>query len=128
MNESELDKPIGTKEQMKLSAGSVVVKDITIEPPKEGSKAKLVVFLCQHPDREEPIRLSNIKVKKVQGNNENIRIDTLWWNLDDEGNIRKGSAVAWMLEFYKKKTLKDFKMSSIQTEVNPSGYLSIKAY
>lgn len=126
--ENELEKPIGTKEQTLLSPGSVVVKEITIEPPKEGSKAKLVVFHCLHPDKEELIKLSNVKLKKVQGNNETIKKDTLWWNLDDDGNIRKNSIVADVLRFYNKGKLKDFENTDITTEADASGYLCIKAY
>ena len=123
-----LDKPIGTKEPTKLSASAVIVKEIAIEPPKEGSKAKLVVLSCLHPDREEMIRLSAINVKKVQGNNINIRKDTLWYNLDDEENIRKGSAVANLMSFYNVKTLKGFVNTTVNTEADASGYLVIKAY
>lgn len=126
--EDELDKPIGTKEAMKLTAGSVVVKNITIESPKEGSKAKLVVFNCLHPDREEPIKMSNIKIKKVQGNNETIKKETLWYNLDDEGKIKKTGAVADVMRFYGKQSLRSFDNSSIQTEADANGYLCIKVY
>ena len=125
---SELDTEIGTIEQPKLSAGSVIVKEITIEPPKEGSKAKLVVLHCLHPEQDELLKLSNVKIKKVQGNNETIKKDALWWNLDKEGKIRKGSATAQCLNFYNKKTLEEFKNSSIQTEADANGWLCIKAY
>lgn len=124
----ELDKPIGTKEATKLSAGSVIVKQVSIEPPKEGSKAKLVVLHCLHPDREELIRMSAIKIKKVQGNNETIKKETLWYNLDDDGNIRKGSSVALLLSAYNKPTLRALENSSVNTELDATGYLTIKAY
>jgi hypothetical protein len=125
---SELEIPIGTKEQPKLTAGSVIVKDITIEPPKEGSKAKLIMLHCLHPDREELVKFSNVKLKKVQGNNETIKKDALWWNLDDEGSIRKGSVVAQLLNFYNKKTLAELKGSSVITEADSNNWLCIKAY
>ena len=125
----ELDKPVGTKEQARLSAGSVFVDGITIEPPKPGSKAKLVVFHCKHPDKEDLIKLSSIKVKKVQGNNEVIKREPLWYNTDDEGNLSKGSSVATVLNFYKKKTLRDFEHTAINTELDATtGFLVIKAY
>ena len=124
----ELDTPIGTKEPAKLAAGSVMVTHITIESPKEGSKAKLVRFHCKHPDKDEEIVLSEIKVKKVQGNNETIKLDTLWWNLDDEGKVRKGSAVNQVLNFYKKESLRQFEGTTIATEQKATGFLAIKAY
>lgn len=126
--DNELETQIGTKEQQKLSAGSVVVKEITIEAPKEGSKARLVVFHCQHPDRDDLIKISNVKVKIVQGNNETIKKDTLWWNTDEEENIRKNSRVADVMRFYNKKTLKSFETTSVNTEQDASGFLCIKAY
>jgi hypothetical protein len=128
MNESELTKPIGTKEPEKLTAGSVIIEKILIEPPKEGSKAKLACFYCKHPDKEETIRLSGVKIKKIQGNNENIKKETLWWNEDDEGNIRKNSALAEVMRFYHKQSLNQFIQTSIATEHDSAGWLCIKAY
>lgn len=124
----ELDKPIGTKETVKLSAGSVIVKEITIEPPKEGSKAKLICLHCLHPNKEELIKLSALNTKKVQGNNITIKKETLWYNTDEDGNIKKLSAGAKLMEFYNKKTLREFVNSSITTESDANGYLVIKAY
>jgi len=125
---SELDKPIGTKEPQKLAAGSVKIEEVTIAPAKEGSKAKLVTFHCKHPDREEQIKISNIMVKKTQGNNINIKRDALWYNTDEDGNIRKTSNLAEVMRFYKKLTLKEFENSFVSTEVDTNGFLAIKAY
>jgi len=125
---NELEIPIGTIAQPQLAAGSVIVKDVTIEPAKEGSKAKIVRVHCKHPSRDELVLLSNIKLRKVQGNNETIKRDALWWNLDTEGNIKMNSAVADFLKFYSKKKLEDFKGIEIKTEHDAAGYLCIKAY
>ena len=125
---NELETPIGTKESVKLSPGSVVVKRIAIEPPKEGSKAKLVNLYLLHPDREEPIRVSKIKVKKIAGNSETIKVETLWLNLDEDDKIRKNSSPALLMNFYGKTSLKEFENSSVTTEADASGYLCIKAY
>ena len=125
---NELDKPIGTKEQPRLTAGSVIVKSIKVELAKEGSKHKLVRFHCKHPDKEELIVLSNVMLKKVQGNNINIKRDAMWYNLDEDENIKKTSTLAVVLKFYNKNTLKEFENSSVNTELDASGYLAIKAY
>lgn len=124
----ELDKPIGTKEASKLSAGSVIVRDVTIEVPKEGSKAKIVKFHCKHPEREDLVIFSNVMVRKTQGNNITIKKDTMWYNEDDDKNIKKGSVVAQVMSFYNKNTLNAFKDSVINTELDASGFLCIKAY
>jgi len=125
---NEIEKSIGTKEVSKLSAISVVIKSVTVEPPKEGSKAKIVSFTCLHPEREETIELSAINIKKAIGNNINIKKETLWYNEDEDGNIRKSSAVAQLMNFYNKKTLKEFCDSTVNTDFDSAGYLVIKAY
>ena len=127
---NELDKKVGNEIKPKLSAGSVVVKEVSIEPKKtkKGGEAKLVVFRCLHPDKNELLALSNIKIKVVQGNNETIKKDALWYQEDSTGNIASYSNVAKVLNFYKKATLKDFENTSIETELDAAGYLCIKAY
>lgn len=124
----ELNKKVGDKEPTKLLPGSVIVKTIAVEPPKEGSKAKMVILSCKHPDKEQLIKLSAINVKKVQNNSITIKKETLWYNEDEDGNIRKGSAVATLLSFYKMANLKAFENAAITTEADASGYLVIKAY
>lgn len=128
MVDNELEKVIGTQERVKLSAGTLTVKKVTVEPAKEGSKAKLAKLWCKHPDKEELISISNIKIKKIQGDNETIMKDALWWNLDDAGNLRKDSTIAHLLRFYKKNNLNAFIETQITTEHDSSDYLCVKAY
>lgn len=127
---NELETPIGTKERPKLSAGSVIVKEVKIDTKdtRKGGKVKMVFLLIQHPDKDELISISSIKIKKIEGNKETILKDGLWYHLDDENNIEKDSNVAKLLKFYKKETLKDFINSSVTTEADANGYLAIKAY
>ena len=127
---SELDKPIGTKEQPKLTAGSVIVNSVTVDEfkTKKGGKAKIVSFHCKHPEKEEVIKISNLKFKKIDGNNETITKDGIWYREDDESNIDKRCNTSIVMRFYNKKTLKEFEGTSITTELDNSGYLAIKAY
>lgn len=126
---NELDKPIGNEERQKLAAGSVIVKEIAFESKKtKNGEAKLLVLKCLHPAKQELIRLSNIKIKRVQGNNETISKDTLWYHEDSTGNIAKWSMVSTLMNFYGKKTLKEFENTSITTETDAAGFLCIKAY
>lgn len=127
-NNNELDKPIGAKEQPKLAAGSVTVKTVEVKFAKEGSKAKIVKLGCKHPDKEELVILSNVLIKSIQGQNISIKKDALWYNLDEDGSIRKNSVLAEVMRFYKKATLNEFKESVLTTEQDVSGYLAIKAY
>jgi hypothetical protein len=128
MTENELETSVGSQERSILSAGSVTVEEVSIEPAKEGSKAKVVRLRCKHPEKKESIILSNIKIKKVQGNNETISKETLWWNLDDENKIRKGSNVAILLSFYNKTKLVELVGVKLETEHDANKYLCIKAY
>lgn len=126
---SELDKSIGTKEQPRLSAGSVIVKSVEVQQKGEGKKKfKIVEVSCKHPDREELIKLSNLKIKKVQGNNETITQDGIWYREDEDGNIDKSCNTAKLLKFYGKNSLKELENTSVVTELNNAGYLAIKAY
>lgn len=128
---NELDKTIGTKEKPRLTAGSVIVDHVEIrERPKKGGGGmfKIVEFYCLHPDQDSPIMISNCKVKTVQGNNETLKIDGIWYKEDDDSNIDKNCNTARVMNFYSKTTLKAFEKQSVQTELTPSGYLAIKCY
>lgn len=124
----DLDKPIGTKEASKLTASDVIVKEVTIEPAKEGGKAKVVKLHCKHPDKDELIALSSASVQRVNGSNKTIKKETLWYNTDDDGNIRKSGVVAEVMRFYKVDTLRKFEDLIVHTEQDTAGYLTIKAY
>ena len=128
---NELDKQIGTIEQPKLSAGSILVKEVKIEEIESKNKKgkfKMVSFYCKHPDKEELIKLSNMKIKKVQGNNETISKDGAWYREDKDSNIDKNCNASELMRFYHKTTLKQFENSTITTELDSNGYLTIKCY
>jgi len=126
---SELDKPIGTKEQPKLTAGVVVITSIKVTSGGEGKKKfKITELSVLHPDKEEAIKLTNLKIKKVQGNNETITQDGIWYREDADGNIDKNCNTAQLLRFYNKNSLNELVNTSITTELNNAGYLCVKAY
>lgn len=127
---NELDKTTGTKEKQGLTAGSVMVQDIIVQEhsTKKGGKVKITAFICKHPDREEPVSISNMKIKKIQGNNETIMQDAVWYREDEDGLIEKGCNTQKILAYYGKKTLRDVIGTFLTTELNADGYLAIKAY
>lgn len=126
---SELDKTIGNKEPPRLSAGSVIVKDIKVDAGGEGKKKfKIIRIEIMHPDRDESVFISNMKIKKVQGNNETITTDGIWYREDEDGNIDMTCNTAKLLKFYNKTNLASLINSSVTTELNNAGYLVIKAY
>ena len=69
-----------------------------------------------------------MKIKKVQGNNETITKDGIWYREDSDGNIEKNCNAAKIIAFYKKSSLRAFENNTIDTEFDASGYLTIKAY
>ena len=129
---NELDNPIGTKEQPKLSAGSVIVKlvEVTEKQPADAKKKKfkIVEVSILHQDKEELIKLSNLKIKKIQGNNETITKDGIWYREDADGKIDKNCNAAQLLRVYNKTTLKSLEGSSLTPDLDNAGYLTIKAY
>ena len=125
----ELDKQIGTKEPKKLTAGDVIVKAVSIQQGGEGTKKfKIVALEVLHQEKEETIKISNLKIKTVQGNNETIKKDGIWYREDEDGNIDKYCNASKLLNFYGKKSLKEFVNTSIKTEADSLGYLCVKAY
>ena len=127
---NELDKAIGTKEREKLTASDVIVETVLIEehPTKKGGKVKIVTFGAKHPQQEEPIRLSNIKIKIVQGNNETIKKDGIWYREDEDGLIQKDCNTAILMNYYSVTNLKSFIGQILHTELDAQGYLVIKCY
>ena len=129
-----LEKAVGTKERKGLEAKPIVVAGFAIEDVhgKKGSKneGKIVGqklnVLCKHPDQEEPISLSQIKF--IKGTT--VTVSTMWINLDEDGNIEKGSPVSVLLEKYNMKNLKALEGKTLATETQSEtvNYLCIKAY
>ena len=127
MNDEKLEKPIGTKESVKLSAGLFVVKAVSIETVKRKTGEVVgdkVMLSIQHPDAQDFVALSSVAYLK----NKSVKQSALWYMEDSEGNIPKNSAVAETMRFYKKNKLKEFEGTAINTEVDDKGYLCIKAY
>lgn len=132
MNEDIFSKGIGNKEQKSLDVKPVVVHGILAEPVKgkkggknEGQEVgKKLVLICKHPDKAEHIKLSSMIL--ISG--KSIKESTIWINLDEDGNIQKGSHVAILLDKYKKQTVKDLEGVTLETEFDSNKFLAIKAY
>jgi|PlaIllAssembly_1097288.scaffolds.fasta_scaffold00014_51 hypothetical protein len=132
MAEDIFSKGIGNKEQKSLEAKPVVVQGKIVEPVlgKAGGKnagkevGKKLVLICKHPDRQEPVSIASIVI--VSG--KTIKNSTLWVNLDEEGNLQKGSPIAILLQKYGASTLNELDGKVLQTEVDESKFLTIKGY
>jgi hypothetical protein len=121
MNKLQIE--IGTEEAITLKPLAVRIQDIEVIAVGEKNSEK-VVCTCFHPDNDDPIRISSVKIE----NKGKLEVVGLWFNLDSGGKIRKGSALAKFLEFMRVKNIEALKGRSLDTVVDDKGYLSFKAY
>lgn len=130
--EDIFNKKVGNKEFKSLDAKPVLVLGFVVESVlgKKGSKndgkevGKKLVILCKHPDREEQVKISS--VVSIVGNA--VKNATLWVNLDEDGNIQKGSSIDLLLGKNKVGTLKELEGKTIETALDENKFLVIKAY
>lgn len=121
MVENILKLGIGTKESIKLEPKVVVIKMVKTETKTKGI---IVECLCAHPDREELIKISKVKIELKS----KLSVSGLWVNLDDEEKLVKSSALAKFLVFNNCKTIEELANKTIATVEDESGYLVFKAY
>lgn len=114
---------IGTKEAQQLTPKNVKIVQARIEEVGE-KKNKKVVCSVKHPDREDTIDISSVKYEVKSS----IKVSGLWLNLDEDGLIRKGSALALMLEKFGCSNIKELEGKDVPTSEDDKGYLCIKAY
>jgi hypothetical protein len=130
MTEDIFNKKVGTKEQKALEGKPVVVLSKSLEPVIGKTKnvgkeiGKKLVLIVKHPDRQEPINLSQI----VYIVGKNLRNTALWYSVDEDGNIQKGSPVAVLMKVAGVDTLAELDGKTLQTEVDESKFLTIKGY
>ena len=123
--QAELEKEIGTIEPEKKSLEPKKVKIVKVEVIEVGEKKnKKVNCLVQHPDYSD----GTITISSVAHLRDKKVITTgLWFNLDKEDNIQKGSALAVFLESTGSKTLKELVGKEVNTELD-GNFLCFKAY
>ena len=133
MAEDIFTRGIGNKEGMKsLEAKPVLVQGKQAESVlgKVGSKnagkevGKKLTLICKHPDKEEPLKISSMMF--VTG--KTVKTSTMWINMDDDGNIQKGSIIALLLEKYQVPNVNALEGKTLQTELDENKFLAIKAY
>lgn len=118
------DLQIGKLESVKLKPAKVKIVKVRIEPVGEQKKAMKVVCECKHPDQEESIAISAVK----RENKGKLEVSGLWVNLDKEGNIQKGSALANFMTFLASVNPRSLEGKEIETAEDDKGYLVFKAY
>lgn len=120
------------QEELKIGIGTIE-SEKTILPPKkvkivganveDTAKAKKVVFLVKHLDKEEPIKISSV-AHIVQ---DKVKITGTWLNLDKEGKLQKGSALVIFLQRIGASTVEDAIGKEVETK-RDGDYLCFQAY
>ena len=125
MEEQEkLEAEIGTIEEEKISLKPAKVKivDVKIETI-EKAKSDKAAFEVKHPDRDETIKISSVAYLSGR----EVVVSGTWYNLDKENKIKKGSALAVLMNKLQVKKLTEAKDKEIETELDGK-YLVFKAY
>lgn len=122
-NSDPLNKPIGTEENTIKPAAQLEILDVKVIEVGE-KKFKKVEVSVKHPAVENAVKLSSAKYERKG----NLAISGLFLNLDSEGNIQKGSAVAELMKYLSCATLAEMKGKKIDTVLDNNQYLCLKAY
>ena len=123
--QKELEKEIGTIESENKTLEPKKVKIVKVEIVPVGDKKNLKVN-CQveHPDyKDGTITISSVNALV----DKQVKNSGIWYNLDKEENIQKGSALARFLVSVGAKNLKELEGKEVQTELEGK-YLCFKAY
>lgn len=119
--------PIGNTPTQKLEAKKCIIENVEIELV-EKAKSNKAVFELNHPDKEEPIKISSVALLRQKKDKKEIVNVATWCNLDKEGKLQMDSSIALLLKFYNANNLTEMIGKEVQTEIGTDGYLSLKAY
>jgi len=115
--------PIGTKEKPKLKPTTVKIVKLEIQTV-EKAKANKVVCFVKHPDAEDEITISAVK---IESGKDKVKVVGMWVSLDEDGNLDKGSATAVLLKHLGCSTIQELEGKEVST-AEDGNYLCFKAY
>jgi len=122
--QTELNKEIGTTEPEKkevLTPKKVKIVSVTL---RDTAKGQILSCESKHPDKEEPIKISSVSYLKDR----QVVTTGLWYTLDKDEKIQKGSALATFLSKAGVKTPKELEGKEVDTELDDKQWLCFKAY
>lgn len=128
--QNDLYAKIGTEEIEKLKPKQVRIEEAEVKPieTKKGKKAKIVAKIvkcrCKHPDREERIEISSVRVER----NGKLEEAALWVNKDSKGMIQKGCPLALFLQRVGATNINELTGKEVETMIDDKGYLCFKGY
>lgn len=114
------------EDKPQLEAKKVLIEKYEIRDINKNDKVvgRKLVLIVKHPEREDDIEISGVKYE-FQGK---IKTSGLWINRDNEGKIPYNSAVGNLLRYFSKKSIKELKGLQVNTALDESNYLVVKAY
>jgi hypothetical protein len=124
----DLNVQIGNEELSTLKPAQVEIVGVNVVElkNKEGTKVigKKATFQVQHPDSKDTIGISSVTyISKNQ-----VKVSGTWFNLDKNGQLQKGSALAVLMQKAGAPTLAEMLNKKLDTVADDKGYLAFKAY
>jgi len=120
----ELNKEIGTLEPEKKEVLTPKKVNIVKVSLRDTPKGKIVSCEVKHPDKEENIHISSLAYLR----DKQVVNGGLWFTLDKEENIQRGSALSVLMNKLQAKTLKELERKEADTELDEKDWLCFKAY
>ena len=124
MGQTELDREIGTIEPEKKDALEPKAVKIVKVSLRDTKKGKILNCESKHPDKDENINISSAAVLR----DKQVVTSGLWYTLDKDENIQKGSALAKFMQKLGAKTLRELEGKETDTELDEEKWLCFKAY
>ncbi|KKK85509.1 hypothetical protein LCGC14_2772600, partial [marine sediment metagenome] len=90
----------------------------------EKAKSDKIIFIIKHPDQEAHIEISSAKVLVK----DKLKTYGLWYKLDEDGKIQKGSTLATLMQFNGIEKLNECDGKEVETILDEDGYLTLRAY
>jgi len=117
------NRPIGTKEKPKLKPAIVKIVKIDIEFVEKAKNNK-VVCTVKHPESEDEVRISSVKVELKN----KTKVIGMWCTLDEDENLDKNSGTVVLLKKVGASTIQELEGKECDTVEDDGGYLAFKAY
>jgi len=124
MEQTELNKEIGTLEQEKKEVLNPVKVKIVKVSLRDTTKGKIVNCESKHPDKEENINISSLAYLR----DKQVINGGLWYSLDKDENVQKNSALAVFMTKVGAKNLGELEGKEIETELDDKQWLCFRCY
>lgn len=122
--QNELNKEVGNIDPEKkevLEPKKVKIVGVNLRDTKKG---KIIECEVKHPDKEEPIHISSLSYIR----DKQVTTGGLWFTLDKEQNIQKGSALAIFMDRLEVSKPLELIGKEVETELDDKSWLCFRAY